>query len=76
MQLLVCSFVKKKLQHTCFPVKFLRKLFPTEHLWLLLLIIRNGFCFQLMIRVQDAMEPSKYIGHGICDSVSKAQTLP
>ena len=29
-----------------------------------------------MIRVQDAMEPSKYMGHGICDSVSKTQTLP
>ena len=35
-----CSFVKKRLQHTCFPVKFakfLRTIFFTEHLlWLLL----------------------------------------
>ena len=36
----VCNFIKKRLQHRCFPVKFskfLRKFFSTEHLWWLLL---------------------------------------
>ena len=39
-----CNFIKKRLQHRCFPVKFckfLRTFFFTEHLrWLLL----EGFC--------------------------------
>ena len=40
-----CNFIKKRLQHRCFPVKFakfLRTLIFTEHLrWLLLILILN-----------------------------------
>ena len=36
-----CNFIKKKLQHKCFPVKFLGKPFSTEQLRWLLFKIRN-----------------------------------
>ena len=43
----VCNFIKKKLQHRCFPVnfvKFLRIPFFTEHLrWLILSFMRCNF---------------------------------
>ena len=29
-----------------------------------------------MIRKQDAMDPAKYMGHGICDNFSKSASLP
>ena len=36
------NFIKKKLQHKHFPVKFLRTPFSTEQLWWLLLKIKNS----------------------------------
>ena len=42
-----CNFIKKTLQHRCFPVyiaKFLRTPFFTEHLWWLFLHCA-GYCF-------------------------------
>ena len=39
-----CNFIKKRLQHWCFPVnfaKFLRKAFFTKHFWWLLLYFRD-----------------------------------
>ena len=40
----VCNFIKKKLQHGCFPVrftKFLKALFFIEHFWWLLLLLQR-----------------------------------
>ena len=37
-----CNFIKKRLQHKCFPVKFLRTLFSLEQLRWLLFKIRNS----------------------------------
>ena len=42
-----CNSIKKKLQHRCFAVKiekFLRTDFSMEHLWWLLLELREFFC--------------------------------
>ena len=39
-----CKYIKRKLQHRCFPVniaKFLRTAFSIEHLWWLLLELRH-----------------------------------
>ena len=39
----VCNFIKKRLQHKCFPVKFLRTPFSTEqHRWLLFKISNSS----------------------------------
>ena len=41
-----CTFIKKRLQHRCFPVnieQFLRTAFFIEHLWWLLLIFSTNF---------------------------------
>ena len=35
-------FIKKQLQHKCFPVKFLRMAFSTEQLWWLLFNVSNS----------------------------------
>ena len=42
-----CNFIKKRLKHRCFPVKFLRTLFSTEQLrWLLFMISNSNNSFQ------------------------------
>ena len=43
--LFLINFIKKRLQHRCFPVniaKFLQTLFSIEHLWWLLVTISNS----------------------------------
>ena len=37
-----CNFIKKRIQHKCFPVKFLRTPFSTEQMRSLLFKIRNS----------------------------------
>ena len=43
-----CNFIKKRFQHRCFPVnfvKFLRTIFSKEHVWWLLLKVFFSFLF-------------------------------
>ena len=63
LELQACNFIKKLLQHSCFPVnigKFLRTKFFIEHLqWLVLQVPYNKSCSQKFYELHQNVSPSE-----------------
>ena len=74
-----CNFIKKRLQHRCFPVrfeKFLRTPFFTENLWWLLLITnwslrisKDSTHRRCSVKKGDLRNFAKFAGKHLCQSL-------